>query len=73
MLFRSARIVRAIIDLAHDLELTVVAEGIETPEQMRLLQSYDCDFGQGFLFHRPQPADEITVETSVNSIISVRA
>ena len=54
-----ARIVKAIIDLAHDLELTVVAEGIETREQMRLLQSYDCDYGQGFLFHRPQPADQI--------------
>ena len=54
-----ARIVRAIIELAHDLELTVVAEGIETREQMRLLQSYNCDYGQGFLFHHPQPASQI--------------
>lgn len=54
-----ARIVRAIIDLAHDLDLTVVAEGIETLEQMKVLQSYNCDYGQGFLFHRPQAADQI--------------
>ncbi len=56
-----ALIVRAIIDLAHNLELIVVAEGIETVEQMRLLQSFNCDYAQGFLFHYPQPADEIAL------------
>ncbi len=56
-----AMIVRAIIDLAHDLELTVVAEGIETREQMKLLQSYNCDYGQGYLFHYPQSADQIVL------------
>lgn len=54
-----AMIIKAIIELAHELKLTVVAEGIETREQMRLLKIYGCDFGQGFLFHHPQPADQI--------------
>lgn len=54
-----AMIIRAIIDLAHDLGLTVVAEGIETVEQMTMLQEYNCDYGQGFLFHHPQPASQI--------------
>lgn len=46
-------IVRAIIGLAHALGMTVVAEGIETPEQLRQLQAYGCDFGQGYLFSPP--------------------
>jgi diguanylate cyclase (GGDEF)-like protein/PAS domain S-box-containing protein len=54
-----AMIIRAIINLAHDLDLTVIAEGIETSRQMETLISYDCDYGQGFLFHHPQPADQI--------------
>jgi diguanylate cyclase (GGDEF)-like protein/PAS domain S-box-containing protein len=54
-----AMIVRAIVDLAHDLDLTVVAEGIETTRQMEMLSTYDCDYGQGFLFHYPQLADQI--------------
>lgn len=54
-----AMIIRAIIDLAHDLGLSVVAEGIETVEQMTMLQEYNCDYGQGFLFHHPQPASQI--------------
>ena len=65
-----ARIVRAIIDLAHDLDLTVVAEGIETLEQMKLLQAYNCDYGQGFLFHRPQAANQIILHELGHPAIS---
>jgi diguanylate cyclase (GGDEF)-like protein/PAS domain S-box-containing protein len=54
-----AMIIRAIIDLAHDLGLTVVAEGIESAKQMDMLVHYNCDYGQGFLFHYPQEADQI--------------
>jgi diguanylate cyclase (GGDEF)-like protein/PAS domain S-box-containing protein len=52
-------IIRAIINLAHDLDLGVVAEGIETVSQMERLMAYGCDYGQGFLFHYPQAADQI--------------
>lgn len=46
-------IVESVIKLTHDLKLQMVAEGIETKEQLSLLQSNDCDFGQGYLFSRP--------------------
>ena len=49
-------IIRTIIQLAHILEMDVVAEGIETPQQLALLQTLDCDYGQGFLFAKPLPA-----------------
>ncbi|WP_051340475.1 putative bifunctional diguanylate cyclase/phosphodiesterase [Azospirillum halopraeferens] len=49
------RIVRAVINLAHELGKTVVAEGIETPQQRDDLRSFGCDFGQGYLFDRALP------------------
>jgi diguanylate cyclase (GGDEF)-like protein/PAS domain S-box-containing protein len=48
-------IVRAIIGLAQSLKMRIVAEGIETPQQHRILQELGCAFGQGFLFSRPVP------------------
>jgi diguanylate cyclase (GGDEF)-like protein/PAS domain S-box-containing protein len=53
------RIVEAIVSLAHKLNMTVVAEGIETPEQRVILRDMGCDFGQGYLFSRPVPKAEI--------------
>jgi diguanylate cyclase (GGDEF)-like protein/PAS domain S-box-containing protein len=50
-------IASAIISMAHDLRLKVIAEGIETEEQRRFLVSKRCDEGQGYLFSRPMPAD----------------
>lgn len=51
------QIVRTIVSLAQSLECQVVAEGIETPEQYVQLKQLGCDFGQGFLFSKPVPAD----------------
>jgi len=48
----------AIIVMAHKLGMQVIAEGIETAEQRDLLVAAGCDFGQGFLFSRPVPAEE---------------
>jgi EAL domain-containing protein (putative c-di-GMP-specific phosphodiesterase class I) len=55
----AAAIVSYIINLAHTLQLKVVAEGVETEEQYTFLRHYACDQMQGFLFSRPLPANEI--------------
>nr|ART35886.1 B338 [uncultured bacterium] len=55
-----AAIVQAIIAMAHSLKLDVVAEGVETIEQLRFLESYNCDMIQGYLVSRPLTAEQIT-------------
>jgi diguanylate cyclase (GGDEF)-like protein/PAS domain S-box-containing protein len=54
-----AKIVKAVIALARTLGLQVVAEGVETAEQLRLLRILDCDTYQGWLFARAMPAEQI--------------
>jgi EAL domain-containing protein (putative c-di-GMP-specific phosphodiesterase class I) len=51
--------VSTIISLAHSLGLKVVAEGVETDEQLNILRLLKCDEMQGFLLSRPVPPDEI--------------
>ena len=51
-------LVTSIIAIARNLELTVVAEGIETQAQMRLLAKYGCDYLQGYYCSHPQPTDK---------------
>lgn len=52
------RLVRSIIDLAHDLGLTVVAEGVEAAEESERLRELGCDQAQGYFFSRPVPAEQ---------------
>ncbi|UTW07411.1 putative bifunctional diguanylate cyclase/phosphodiesterase [Pseudomonas benzenivorans] len=55
----AAAIARSAIGLGRNLELEVLAEGIETPEQLAFLRAHHCDAGQGYLFSRPLPAADI--------------
>ena len=52
---RSSAVVKAILALASSLGLEVLAEGIETEAQHHALRAMGCNFGQGYLYGRPQP------------------
>ena len=54
-----AAIVRSLIVMAHNLNLKVIAEGVETAEQLAFLRDNDCDAIQGYLIRRPTPAEDI--------------
>lgn len=62
-------IVFAIISLAHNLNVKVIAEGIETEQQLQQLRDLGCDYGQGYFFAKPKPTSEIAsvlAEMSLN-------
>jgi EAL domain-containing protein (putative c-di-GMP-specific phosphodiesterase class I) len=56
---KGSQIVQAIITMAHQMGMNVIAEGIETGEQLHFLQSMSCKFGQGFYLSHPLPSTEI--------------
>ena len=56
----NAAITRAIIAMAHGLKMVVVAEGVETGEQLGMLEEYGCDLVQGFYLGRPAPAETVS-------------
>jgi diguanylate cyclase (GGDEF)-like protein len=56
---RSAAIVQGLVNLGHSLNLSVVAEGVETAEQAGALQAIGCESVQGFFYGHPVPADEL--------------
>lgn len=55
---RNGQIISTIIELAHRMEVEVVAEGVETQEQLRFLHENECDQAQGYFFSRPVPETE---------------
>ncbi len=57
----NSEIVKTICTLANNLGMEVVAEGVETREQLDLLRSLECEYGQGFFFSRPVPAEDATI------------
>ncbi|WP_176732066.1 putative bifunctional diguanylate cyclase/phosphodiesterase [Micromonospora rhizosphaerae] len=58
------RILASLVSLAHALDLTVTAEGVETADQAERLRAIGCDAGQGWHFGRPAPADQILARLS---------
>ena len=63
----ASEVVRAIVGLAHNLGLDVIAEGVESAEQLAQLKLFGCEYGQGYLFSRPVPFDDaraLTLEKS---------
>jgi len=56
---QDAAIVRAVITMCRGLGIRVIAEGVETQEQLDILRKLRCDEYQGYLFSRPVPAEEI--------------
>ncbi len=64
---RASAIVKTIIDMAHNLELAVVAEGVENEEQFKRLAMYQCELYQGFLFSRPLTEGDFLEELRSNS------
>jgi EAL domain-containing protein (putative c-di-GMP-specific phosphodiesterase class I) len=67
-------IVSAVLALAKNLDLAVVAEGVETSAQLAVLLQLQCPYLQGYLFSRPQPATELVelVETHSAELVGIR-
>ncbi len=60
------KICSTIISLAHNLELTTIAEGVESAEQLQFLLEHGCQYFQGYYFYKPLPEKEIEVLLNVN-------
>ena len=56
---RGASVVAAIVTMAHNLDIRVVAEGIEEHAQLASLADMSCDFGQGYFMSRPLPVEDV--------------
>ena len=64
-----AAIVRSLIVMAHSLGLTVIAEGVETAEQLAFLRDNQCDTIQGYFIGRPMPVERVTPELLGRSLL----
>ena len=65
----NAVIVHSVIDLGHNLGLTMVAEGVETAQDLAALADYGCDIAQGYHFSRPLPADAFDTFCAEHSLL----
>ena len=54
---KGVQIVESVVDMAHRLNLPIIAEGVETPEQVSMLQAADCLYTQGYYFYKPMPVE----------------
>ena len=54
---KGVQIVESVVDMAHRLNLPIIAEGVETPEQVSMLQAADCLYSQGYYFFKPMPVE----------------
>jgi len=61
-------IVKGIVSIAHGLGLEIVAEGIEGEAEMEALQHLQCETGQGYLFGKPQPSNEMLANHMMNAV-----
>ncbi|HWP39556.1 MAG TPA: EAL domain-containing protein, partial [Tepidisphaeraceae bacterium] len=68
-----AAVINSIVDLARNLGMTVVAEGVETREQSVLLQALGCELAQGFLFARPLPAGDAAAFIAAHALPAASA
>ena len=67
---RARAIITTIIGLGRSLDIMITAEGIETKEQLLLIQAAGCHFGQGYLFGKPMPLAEITAQDCPSSRVA---
>ncbi|MCY7419152.1 MAG: EAL domain-containing protein, partial [Chloroflexi bacterium] len=69
---QGAILARAIVDIGTGLDMQVIAEGIERPEELRLLRSFGCDYGQGYLFSTPMDAADVmrSIRAGATSLIA---
>lgn len=69
---RESSIVQAIINLSHELDIRVVAEGVEDKEQAKILKEKKCDYIQGYYFARPMPISELETFLSKQFYTSIK-
>jgi diguanylate cyclase (GGDEF)-like protein/PAS domain S-box-containing protein len=65
-----AAIVRAIVNLGHSLGIDVIAEGVDSPEQVDMLRAEGCEEAQGYLFARPCPAEDFIALVRADAIMT---